>query len=252
MTLDDQQEPRPTYVSPTEGKEPWSAAAFDVLMETAQNYEATVTYSELAEVVQERSGLFTRTDSAHWIGSVLSTVSRRCADENLPPLSSVAVVRPSIGDLFAAAVASPDSALEKREAVAARARLRVYREFASDIPDDVVRALAIAEREEAVQAASKPAASKPAASRPAASRPAARTSRAASQRKAAAASSSRTRASGSSRAKAAPPTRAETRARPAPSRVEAAKPTRRVEEAPAICPTCYTALPATGICDTCD
>ena len=38
----------------------------------------------------------------------------------------------------------------------------------------------------------------------------------------------------------------------APRKAPAAKRVTRTEQAPKVCPTCYMALPATGICDNCD
>ena len=45
------------FVSPTVGKKYWVKHGYDVLVETAGRYNAVITYGDLAEEVQRRSGL---------------------------------------------------------------------------------------------------------------------------------------------------------------------------------------------------
>lgn len=201
MTVDEPTEP--TYVSPAAAREQWAAAAFDLLFEAAHHYGATITHANLAAQVQERTGLATRADPKHWIGPVLSVVMRRCAEENLPPLTSLAVAREEAAPRAGSIITEAGEILAKREQTSALARLRCYRRFAPDIPDDVVHALAVEERERAVREAARPRARE--------SRAGMRTVR-----------------------------------EPAAPRQPKRAP--REEE---ICPTCFTALPATGVCDTC-
>ena len=204
---DEQQVPEPDYVSPAAGIEAWGAAAYEALLEAAHHYGETVTYADLAALVQERTGLATRAEPRHWIGQVLSQVSRRCAEKNLPPQTSLAVVRADAGARTLGPGSEVGEILARREQAAAVARLRCYRRFAPDIPDDVVRAFAVEERERAAQEAA------------------------------------RTRAGGARKPAAARAPRA--------AAAPAARTPRRTEREPTICPTCFTALPATGICDTC-
>ena len=226
MTTDDQGPAEPAaariqYVSATVARSEWASAAFEVLLQTAHHYEAVVTHTQLAEAVQERTGLHTRTESRHWIGQVLADVMRKCADQNLPPLTALAVVRADSGARGAGPETDAAEILAKREQRSVSARLRCYRRFAPDIPDSVVHALAVAEREEAAEEAARVRSGRGGSGR-SASGP--RGVRAGTRSAAARASQSWT----------------------------APRAAKRTERETAVCPTCFTALPATGICDTCD
>jgi hypothetical protein len=182
------------WVGVNEARGQWATAAGEVLAEVAGHYLAVVTYTELAEQVQQRTGLRTRTHSRNWIGSVIAQVVARTRAAGLPPLTSLISHRADGGtDLDETTV---------------RSRLACYRHFADDVPDDVIVAADEAEAAE------------------------------------------RALAEEEARAKAAAPRRRASAAR-ASSTAPARKPVKREEEPPAICPTCFMQLPASGICDNC-
>lgn len=116
----------------------WAGAGYDVLRATARSYRAVVTYKELAEQVQERSGIRTSVLMMHWVGSVLESVARRCADSNEPPLTSLCVHQDgTIGDGYAkAAEMSGRGIAQDIELHAARDRLACYRVYAANLPAD--------------------------------------------------------------------------------------------------------------------
>lgn len=128
------------WVGVNEAKGAWATAAGDVLTEVASHYGAVVTYAELADQVQLRTRLRTRSHSRNWIGGVLAAVVTRCKATGLPPLTSLVVHRAD---------------LEVEESTV-RARLACYRQFADDVPAAVVaeaEATAASERAAADEAA---------------------------------------------------------------------------------------------------
>jgi hypothetical protein len=54
----------------------WTVAALAVLEGVARRYRAAITYKELAEEVQEATGIRTRVLMMNWIGQVLGGASR--------------------------------------------------------------------------------------------------------------------------------------------------------------------------------
>jgi hypothetical protein len=116
----------------------WTREARQRLLETARCYHAVITYGELAEEVQERSGLRTKQLPWHWIGEVLGAVADDCARRDEPILSALCVHRNgTVGDGYAKAVqrvrgtvpADPDQH-------AAEERLECYRRFGALLPPD--------------------------------------------------------------------------------------------------------------------
>lgn len=175
------------WVSVNEARGQWATAACDVLAEVASHYAAVITYAELAEQVQLRTKLRTRSHSRNWIGSVLAQVVARTRAAQLPPLTSLVAHR-------------ADGGLDPDESTV-RSRLACYRRFADDVPAEVIA-------EADAQAAAERAAAEEV-----------------------------------TRAKQTRPRRAAaSRAPRTPTRDEAP---------PAICPTCFMQLPASGVCDTC-
>ena len=116
----------------------WASAARPVLIETARSYRSVVTHKELAEAVQERSGIHTEQRVHYWIDDILALVSRDNADRDEPLLSALCVNREgSVGTAYGALVleltgetpADPDDH-------AAKQRLACHRFFeAPDLPD---------------------------------------------------------------------------------------------------------------------
>ncbi|MFF0816161.1 hypothetical protein ACFYVR_13565 [Rhodococcus sp. NPDC003318] len=120
-------------------QEIWSAQARDVLIEVAGTYQRTLTYQQLADAVQERSGVYTRNLLQNWIGKILSRVAAQCSANAEPLLSSLCVsVNGTVGDGYAKAVrAMYDVDPGDLELHAAEERLRCYRYFgALDLPAD--------------------------------------------------------------------------------------------------------------------
>ncbi len=116
----------------------WGDAAFEELRSVASRYQSVVTYKELSELVQERSGVRTSVLMMHWIGSVLELVAKACVESGESPLTSLCVHQDgTIGDGYAkAAVLSGNDVTDDIEAHAAAHRLACYRRHATDLPED--------------------------------------------------------------------------------------------------------------------
>jgi hypothetical protein len=119
-----------------EAQAAWTTAAREILIETAGQYQAYVTYGQLAELVQERSGIRTRTQMRTWINGILSMVAEDSIARNEPPLRALCVrqdesVGASYGDIARFADGKVPADLE---AHAASARLDCYRHFGAVIP----------------------------------------------------------------------------------------------------------------------
>lgn len=116
----------------------WTPLAHEILVQTAGTYNRTITYKELAEEVQERSGVRTKSGLQNWIGRLLERVARRTADAGEQPLTSVCVKQDgTIGDGYLLAPrAVEDSPGADVEVLAAEHRLLCYRKYATDLPAD--------------------------------------------------------------------------------------------------------------------
>lgn len=171
-------------VDPAESLAAWAQAARDVLLETAQRYQAVISHKELAAAVQHRSGITSERPVHHWIGSVLLAVAQENAERDEPSLASLAVdARGRAGQAYGRVLkATTGEVPADADDHAAAERLRCYRYVgAPDLPSNGGRALPT------VQVA---------------------------------------------RARAA--------AAPSPA-----------DRVPQLCPTCFVAVPASGICDAC-
>jgi hypothetical protein len=116
----------------------WVPITYEVLVATAGRYRAVITYGELAEEIQERSGIRTRMLLANWIGKLLENVAAEAKGRSGPPLTSLCVHQDgSIGDGYARAPKStPDPVDDDIELAAAQHRLLCYRAYAVDLPAD--------------------------------------------------------------------------------------------------------------------
>lgn len=129
-------------VGTKEGQPRWAEASFRILSETAATYGATITYTDLAEAAQRRSGLVTSSAPRSWLGQVLAIVARACHMKGLPPLTSLVVQRTdgTVGAAYDAVLAAAGvGAIEdvaERELHAATARLECYRHYCDDVPED--------------------------------------------------------------------------------------------------------------------
>src|SRR5699024_2745549 len=84
------------WVGVKEASDAWAGAATETLIEVAGHYRGVITYAELAEQVQARTGLRTRASFRSWIGGLLATVVARCHAQHLPPLTSLVVHPPMV------------------------------------------------------------------------------------------------------------------------------------------------------------
>ncbi|MFJ3671980.1 hypothetical protein ACIPSE_36555 [Streptomyces sp. NPDC090106] len=125
-----------------EAREAWSAEAYTVLVGVAGTYHAVITYGELAEEIQRRTGIRTRKLLQYWIGEVLGQVVREAHRRGDPPLTALVVhtgdgkVGSGYKEVLSVAGEPPvDDELE-REHHAAASRLACYRRFGATIPPD--------------------------------------------------------------------------------------------------------------------
>lgn len=145
LAMSPPQKPPGTYrvadesrMSFSEAMAAWIPLAYDELLATARRYHAVVTYLELGEHVQDRSGIRTRVLLTNWIGKLLEEVALRAKHEGLPPLTSLCVRQDgTIGPGYARAPkATEGEPGEDIESYAAEHRLLCYRRNALDIPED--------------------------------------------------------------------------------------------------------------------
>jgi hypothetical protein len=120
----------------------WTRAAYPALVDVAGRYHAVISYADLAEAVQEASGVRTRIHQRHWIGKVLSLVILEAHRRGDPPLTALVVnatdgkVGAGYQEVLAVAGQPPLSSEMDREQHAAAARLACYRHFGADLPAD--------------------------------------------------------------------------------------------------------------------
>lgn len=208
-------EPSGTPTSEAIALEAWVKEAYDVLGGVAFDYHATIRSTDLAERLQEATGIRTSRPETAWLVKVLVPVAHLCHRHGEPPLTALVVEARTgwVGEQYDE-VLRVDDRLPitdplKRETHAAQARLECYR-WAGSAPEGggepaPVPALPGKRAPRAPRAAAAPGA------------PRARATRAA--------------------APAAPA---------APARIAAS------DRPVTICPRCFMAVPATGLCDNCD
>lgn len=188
----------------------WTAATHDLLAEVAGSYHATITETEFAERLTDRSGIATSRPPEVWLAKLFVPVVRDCLFRGEPLLPALVVDDSGrVGEAYlttaraAGAVIGREPAAEQRHA--AETRLECYRWAGSAPADGGV--------------------------------PAALPGRAPTRRR------------------SSPGSAGGTRPQPArtPRESKATTPKRtREERPPAICTSCFMALPATGVCDNCD
>ncbi|MEV0076505.1 hypothetical protein AB0H58_08855 [Nocardia neocaledoniensis] len=122
----------------TEARSAWTRAAHEVLAETATRFNNFIVNTELAELVQEESGIRTQVKWQHWLPVVLDRVAEHCHKNNEPPLSALCVRKnQTVGTgyryiLELAGLPIPDDL----EMHAAAARWQCYQHYATDLPAD--------------------------------------------------------------------------------------------------------------------
>jgi hypothetical protein len=124
-------------VAMLDAKVAWAAVAREVLERVAREYQGLINYGDLAEEIQDRSGIRTRMLMHYWIGDVLGMVSRECHRRREPLLSSLCVHQDgTIGDGYAWALAETygGEAPDDLDMHAAEERLKCYRHFGAPMP----------------------------------------------------------------------------------------------------------------------
>jgi hypothetical protein len=118
--------------------EAWAAAARQALIDTSRRYNQVITYGELGEEVQQRSGIRTRMLLTNWIGRVLGQVAAASQRSSHILLTPLCVHRDgTVGAGYAEAVKMVEGAEpEDIEIHAAGTRLIAYRKYATDLPPD--------------------------------------------------------------------------------------------------------------------
>jgi hypothetical protein len=108
----------------------------------ASRYGAVNYHKDLAERIQDVSGVRTTVLLSNWIGAVLGKTLHRAADEGKPPLTAL-VVRSEdggVGDGYDESLlryrGRRAAGREERERLAAEDRLGCYRHYADDVPAD--------------------------------------------------------------------------------------------------------------------
>jgi hypothetical protein len=116
----------------------WAETARRCLIELARQYHATITYSDLADLLQERSGIRTDQLFRGWINRVLYVTSELKESPDEPELTALVVYASGggVGDGFGN-VLDDEGQSESLDDRAARERLRCYQHWeAPDLPDD--------------------------------------------------------------------------------------------------------------------
>ena len=80
-----------TAVSFREAAVAWALAAHAELAETATGYGHFITVNELAERIQDVSGVHTEAPTRTWMAAILRKVARRCHGAGEPPLTALCV-----------------------------------------------------------------------------------------------------------------------------------------------------------------
>lgn len=106
-----------TFVTNSDALTAWAPIARARLLEAAATYRATVSEQELAERVQEVSGIRADQPADLWIGKLLERVAKEAERRDEPPLASLCLT-------------PDDSDARSRE------RLRCYQAYATDLPAD--------------------------------------------------------------------------------------------------------------------
>ncbi|MFI9508673.1 hypothetical protein [Nocardia sp. NPDC052566] len=125
-------------VSLREATVAWALAAHAELSEIATGYGHFITVSELAERVQESSGVHTGAPTRTWMDAILRKIARRCHKAGEPPLTALCVRQNhTVGDTYKyvlelAGLPIPDDL----ELHAAYARRQCYEYYGAVMPAD--------------------------------------------------------------------------------------------------------------------
>lgn len=123
------------YVSQSDAIRRWWPAARTVLVETAGEYGAWISYQELSDRIQASTGITTNQPAEEWIGRVLSAVAADAEQRGEPRLTSLSLTSERrIADDYPGVADGTDA--RTRERVAAEDRLECYRAFGAEMPAD--------------------------------------------------------------------------------------------------------------------
>lgn len=123
------------YLSQSDAIRQWWPAARVVLIETAGEYGAWISYQDLSDRIQKTTGITTKQPVEEWIGRVLSAVAADSEQRGEPRLTSLSVTAERrIGEDYPGVPAGTDA--RTRERVAAEDRLECYRFFGATMPAD--------------------------------------------------------------------------------------------------------------------
>lgn len=126
------------HVTHKDALEAWAESAYAELKGVARHYNSVISYNQLSERIQEKTGITTKMILSNWIGHVLERAAKFSLDASEPPLTSLCVRSDgTIGAGYDRAPkiesASTSSDIELR---AAEDRLACYHAFALDLPAD--------------------------------------------------------------------------------------------------------------------
>jgi hypothetical protein len=126
-------------ISMKDALDTWEPFAIAKLMETAKQYNATVTYGQVRDHVWTATGIRHDGLLSNWVGQLLNRVIKHCNEQGIPHLSSLVVKEDgTVGEGFRAALSDPEQArtLEDLDDLAAEMRLECYRHFGAELPPD--------------------------------------------------------------------------------------------------------------------
>lgn len=197
--------------------ETWARVAHAVLEEVAGGYHAVIREADLAERVQAEGGIRTTRPQERWLPKVLLPLAHLHHRDGYPPLTALVVdghgwVGERYDDVLRATEELPIAQTAAREQHASRARLACY-QWAGSAPEDGGVPAAVLSSTRSRAPRSTTAAGARAASAPKAPR--------------------------------APKP-------PKEPKVTAPKRVAEVDRPVNVCPRCFMAIPATGLCDNCD
>ena len=125
-------------LGPEAARETWALAARHALADVAGEYHAVITTTELADTVQRRSRIRTRSAAGNWIGDVLYRVAAECHRRREPILSALCVQpNGTMGEWYADTVQHlRGERVEDPIRHAAGERLECYRVHGAELPPD--------------------------------------------------------------------------------------------------------------------
>ena len=116
----------------------WAQAARPILLDVARRYGDYITYKDVAERVQNDSGIRTTQRMDYWIGKVLGEVARECVRRREPLLSAFCVHADETVGAGYATVARDADGFEPADpdVHAAEERLKAHRFHGAELPAD--------------------------------------------------------------------------------------------------------------------